>query len=262
MHEIAFYFGSYPIRSYGVMAAIGFLAGALLVNLLKKHARMNSDQASGVVLWAMLGGIVGARALYVIQFHEQYRRNIWKIFRVDQGGLVFYGGFFLAIAFIFLYCRKQKLDVVAVLDVFTPALAVAHACGRIGCFLNGCCWGKVTEGCLAVHYPAGSAAWQAAGGAGVYPVQLFEAGALLLISPLYFYLAKNCKRGIAGGAYLIGYGALRFLLEFFRGDNARHIFTMAQWIGLGLIPVGAGLVCYFGLRGAFAAHDDDKGKRA
>lgn len=245
MHEIAFCIGSYPIRSYGVMAAIGFLAGVTLVNLVRAHANMNSDQASGVVFWAMVGGIIGARLNYVIQFHEQYAGNFWGIFRIDQGGLVFYGGFFLAIVFIYLYCRKQKLDVIAVFDTFAPALAVAHACGRIGCFLNGCCWGKATEAFCAVHYPVGSMAWRETGGKGVYPVQLFEAGILLLLAPVYFYLAKKKPRGVAAGVYCIGYGVLRFLLEFFRGDNARHIFTLAQWTGLGLVPVGVAAVWYF-----------------
>ncbi len=250
MHEIAFQLGGLTVRSYGVMAAAGFLLGVLCVTAVKKHAAMNSDQAGSAVLWAMIGGIVGARIFYVVQYFEHYRDNLAGIFRIDQGGLVFYGGFFLAIAAIFCYCRRQKLDFVAVLDTFAPALAVAHACGRIGCFLNGCCWGGKTSGALGVVYPAGSPAYRETCGERVYPAQLFEAGALLLSLPLFFYLCRKAPRGIAAGTYIVFYGLLRFCIEFFRGDNPVLLgLTPAQWIGLVMIPAGVAVLIFFRRRG-------------
>lgn len=129
MHPILLSFGSFSIRSYGAMAALGFVLGCWLVNVNRKYARMSSDQASTSLFVAMIAGIIGARIFYVVQYFKQYRDNFWGIFRVDQGGLVFYGGFLLALAALWLYCRRSKLDIVRVLDVYAPAMAIAHACG-------------------------------------------------------------------------------------------------------------------------------------
>ncbi len=247
MHPIAFHIGDFTIRSYGVMAAIGFLLGCFLLNLNRKYAKMSSDQASSALFVAMIAGIVGARIFYVIQFFDHYRGHLWSIFRIDQGGLVFYGGFLLAIISLIVYCRLQKLDFVRVLDLFAPTLAVAHACGRIGCFLNGCCYGKPTELFWGVVYPAGSEAVLHYGERPLHPVQLYEAGEMLLLFGLFFHLVRHAKRGVAASSYILVYGVLRFLNEFLRGDNPKvfHLFTPAQLIGLLLIPAGLGLLLYF-----------------
>ena len=247
MNPIAFHIGALTIRWYGVMAAVGFLAGCLLVGKFRKYARMSADQASSSLGAAMLAGIVGARLFYVVQFFDSYRNHPLRIFRIDQGGLVFYGGFLLAIAALIVYAKCQKLDWVRVLDVYTPGIAVAHACGRIGCFLNGCCYGKPTSLPWGVVYPPGS---EAAGryfpGSALHPVQLYEAGESLLCLGLYIYLVRRGKRGMAMSAYLAVYGILRFCNELMRGDHLRTFaLTPAQFIGLGLIPAGILLFGYF-----------------
>lgn len=239
MHEILFQLGPVTIRSYGLMAATGFILGIWMVMLTRTHAGMNKDQASGVVFWAMINGIIGARIFYVILNFHEFEAQIWRIIRIDQGGLVFYGGFFLALLAITFYSRLHKLDLVRVLDTFAPALALAHICGRIGCFLNGCCYGTETSSPLGVIYPATSVAGQVLRGAAVHPAQLYEAAGLLIGFPFFFCLAKKGNRGFAMSIYLIYYGILRFVVEFFRGDNPFFAgLTPAQWIGLALIPAG------------------------
>ncbi len=246
MYPIAFHIGSLTIRMYGIMAALGFLAGCLLVNLLRKHAKMSSDQASASLFIAMVAGIIGARTFYVIQFFQYYRNDLAKIFRIDQGGLVFYGGFLFAIGALIVYCRRSRLDFIRVLDVYAPAIAVAHACGRIGCFLNGCCYGKPTALPWGIVCPAGSEPAKHYHNAALHPVQIYEAVAMLLFFWLYLYLARRGKRGMAMSAYLAIYGILRFGNELLRGDHQRHfVLTQAQFIGLAIIPVGIGLFFYF-----------------
>ena len=248
MHPILLSFGSFSIRSYGAMAALGFVLGCWLVNVNRKYARMSSDQASTSLFVAMIAGIIGARIFYVVQYFKQYRDNFWGIFRVDQGGLVFYGGFLLALAALWLYCRRSKLDIVRVLDVYAPAMAIAHACGRIGCFLNGCCWGKPTDLFWGVSYPEGSNPALCYPGESLHPVQLYEAGEQFLLFFLYFYLVRYTKRGITMASYLTLYGIFRFLNELLRGDNPKVLadfFTPAQVIGLLIIPAGIGLFIYF-----------------
>ena len=251
MHPIFFTLGPLTIRWYGVMAAIGFLLATVLINMNRKRADMSENQASTLVFIAIIGGVLGARITYVIQnWSTQFKDNFSEIFRIDHGGLVFYGGFFLAIAGIIIYCRKSKLDIARVLDVFTPAIAIGHAMGRIGCFLNGCCFGNVTHSCLGVHYPAGSAAWVKFSGAAVHPVQLYETCGNILLAAVMFILLRRTKRGVPLASYLILYGVLRFSDEFFRGDHGHDqlwlgTFTPAQTVGLLLIPTGICTLIYF-----------------
>jgi phosphatidylglycerol:prolipoprotein diacylglycerol transferase len=248
MHPIFIEIGSLSIRWYGVMAALGFLAAVLLVSYNRKIAGMNRDQATTLVFIGVFAGIIGARIAYIIQFWDSYKDNPLEVFRIDRGGLVFYGGFFLAMLCIILYCRKNKFDVWRALDIVAPALTLGHMFGRIGCFLNGCCFGKPTQCLLGVAYPPGSLPDHMYGGLPLHPVQLYEAAANLILFGVMFYLARNTRRGITTASYLIAYGVLRFADEFFRGDHADAIggyFTRAQTIGIFLIPAGIILLIYF-----------------
>lgn len=247
MHPVAIDFGGFAIRWYGVMAALGFVCATGLIHLNRKYAKVSSDQATTLMLLALFGGILGARIFYVIQFAHQFRNNWLGVFRVDQGGLVFYGGFFLALAAIIFYCRKQKLQVIRVLDVSTPSVAVGHAIGRIGCFLNGCCYGKPTDFFTGIAYPADSAPALRYGTAPLHPVQVYEACINILIGVLMMVLIRKCKPGMAASAYLAIYGVIRFADEFFRGDHRQfwNGLTPAQTIGLVMVPAGIALMIYF-----------------
>ena len=248
MYPELFKIGSFSLRSYGAMAAIGFLLAVWIVNRQREYAKLNSDQTSSLLMIAMISGIIGARIFYVVQFYnEQFSGNFLRIFRVDQGGLVFYGGFLLAIASIIFYCKLKKLDFIRVLDIFTPAIAIAHACGRIGCFLNGCCYGKETSLPWGITYPANSYPAQQTGGGCLHPVQLYEAGEMVLLFFVFIFLLKHTRRGVPMSLYLLIYGCLRFLNELFRGDNPHllNLFTPAQFIGLLLIPGGLILLIHF-----------------
>ncbi len=248
MYPILISLGNFSIRSYGAMAAIGFVVACFLVNWNRKYAKMSSDQASTSLFVAMIAGIIGARIFYVVQFFDHYRGNLWSMFRIDQGGLVFYGGFLFAMAALWLYCRWHKLDLVRVFDVYAPALAVAHGLGRVGCFLNGCCWGKPTDSWIGVAYPAGSDPEVCFPGAHLHPVQLYEAMALFALFFLYVYLVRHTKRGVTMASYLLIYGVIRFFNELLRGDNQKvwaDFFTLAQVIGLLIIPAGIALLIYF-----------------
>ena len=255
MHPILLKIGEFEIRSYGFMAMLGFLTGWLLIHLNRKHARLSDDQASNLLLLGMVTGILGARIFYVVQFWDKhFADHPERIIRIDQGGLVFYGGFLLALASIIGYCKWRKLDVVRVLDVFAPAISAAHALGRIGCFLNCCCYGKVTTSFFGVHYPLDSEAAMKYPGAALHPIQLYEAAENVIFCGFYFYLVRKGRRGTAMAAYMMIYGICRFFNEFFRGDNQLYWkFTVAQWICLGLIPVGGGLFVYFWRKGGDTA---------
>jgi phosphatidylglycerol:prolipoprotein diacylglycerol transferase len=185
----------------------------------------------------MVGGIVGARVVYVIANLDQFRGAPMEIIRVDQGGLVYYGGFIGAALAFLLFSHWRREGVLELADFAITALPLGHALGRVGCFLNGCCQGRLVETpCLL------------AGSLQRYPVQLYEAAYNLLVygvlSALYLYRHRRGRRpGMVLAAYLLMYPAGRFLLEFLRGDDRMRVcwFSVAQWLSLALMAVGAGL---------------------
>ena len=252
MYPVVLQIGSFQLRSYGVMAAVGFLLAAWILGANSRRAGISRDDASSLLFTAMVSGIVGARLFYVVQFSSQFRNNFWEIFRVDRGGLVFYGGFLLAIAALYCHCRIRKIDFIRALDLFAPAMAASHACGRIGCFLNGCCYGAPTDLPWGVVYPEGAFPRLRYGAMALHPAQLYEAAWNFAVCGLFLWLLRRTPRGVPMSIYLALYGAFRFINEFWRGDNPKVLLgcTPAQVIGLVLIPVGIALAFFFCRRGA------------
>ena len=247
MHPIAFYLGSLPIRWYGVMMALAFLAGLGTATRRARRANVSGDAIADVTLWLMLGSIVGARIVYVTTYWQQEFAGgpLSEIFMVQHGGLVYYGGLIGATVAGILFLAWKKLPVWKIADVLAPSIALGSVFGRIGCLLNGCCFGRACTLPWAVHFPADHETH----GAGVHPTEIYDA---LLNFILYLALAGIFRRrkfdGQIFALYLIGYAFCRSAVEFFRGDYpADHIhaglFTPAQLISVPILL--AGLAFYF-----------------
>ncbi len=256
MHGVAFSLGPLSVHWYGIFAALGFLSAVLALQLNRKKAGLTQDDVFNFAFIAIGCGILGARLFYVIQFWPQFAGKPLDIIRIDKGGLVFYGGFIFALICVMLYCFIKKINVFRLLDIFAPAIAIAHAFGRIGCYLQGCCFGKPGSFLFSVTYPYGTPgaqkfplvkpdpyAEQAIHSAScpLYPVQLYECGLNLLLFVFLLWLLKKLKRpGGVASAYLAGYALMRFSMEFLRGDHAVKdylfgIFTPSQSIALFLM---------------------------
>ena len=247
MHPELFTIGSFTLSSYGLCAAIAALSAAWIFDLNREQAGLSENQATMLIFIGIAAGIIGARVFYVIQFYDEiFRfRSFWKMFRIWEGGLVFFGGFILSLLCIVLYCRRQKIALMGVLDNAAPALSTAHAFGRIGCFLNGCC--ASTAACSlpwSVTYPAGSLGAEISGGIPVHPVQLYEALYNLLMAYPLFLLVRKAPRGCAAGVYLTGYGLWRFFLEFIRNEPKYGPFSAAQYIGMAIFAAGTALTAW------------------
>lgn len=253
MDPIAFHIGSFPIRWYGIFVAAGFLAGYQLVLFRAgRITEIGKEEAANLTFLGMVGGILGARIFHVIMFWENYRDSLLEIFRIDHGGLVFYGGFFGAVLVLVLRCRMKKLSYGAVAEVLVPALPLGHALGRVGCFLNGCCFGRPWDGWPAVHYPTHSSVAYVQIQKGlisrtvvsplpVFSIQLLAAALNLgILAALLLIEKKYSLRNRALPLYLIFYGMGRFAVEFGRGDYLDMIgpFTPAQVICMVLVPAG------------------------
>ncbi|MBO5761564.1 MAG: prolipoprotein diacylglyceryl transferase [Lentisphaeria bacterium] len=273
MHSIAFNFFGRPIHWYGICIAAGFLAALCILQYKRNYARMDKEQIFDIALIAIFGGIGGARLFYVIQFFHQFSGNLWNVFRIDQGGLVFYGGFLTALVILFIYAKIKKLSFARILDMYAPAIAIGHAFGRVGCFLQGCCFGKPCS--WGVVYPGNSApaerfpdylspvknVIEGIPSIPLAPVQLIEAAGNIVLCVFLLKLFKYVKKtGQIAAAYFAMYGIMRFLLEFFRGDHTDTILgvTPSQFIGL-FIMLPCGLICYlcFGKYGKDAVTNED-----
>lgn len=241
MHPIALHIGPLAIYWYGIFAALGFIAATSLLYLNRKYADITTDNVSDITFLAIISGVLGARLFYIVQFWSYFRYRPGEIIRIDHGGLVFYGGFICASTAIYIYCKKKKITISRVLDILAPSLALGHGLGRIGCFMNGCCYGKPSEVFCGVRFPEGSLSSQQYPGALLHPVQLYEAIFNFILAFILCFFLRKFKPGQTAASYFIIYGSGRFLIELFRGDHKDFIlklFTPAQFIGLFIIPIG------------------------
>ena len=229
---VCFNVGSRPIYWYGVMMALAFLAGIGHWNWLSRRTGRDVSLGGDLAFWLMLGGIIGGRLAYVAANFSYYRAVPQEIIRVDQGGLIFYGGFIGGLLIFVAFARWHRLDVADLADFTVTAIPLGHAFGRVGCFLNGCCGGRAVE-----H----ASVWSC--GFGHYPVQLFEAALNLGIYGLltwYFLCRRGARVGSVIALYLTTYPVCRFLLEYLRGDARMRLgaIDMAQGISIGLFVAG------------------------
>ena len=184
--------GFLHIRTYGACMAVGFLLCWTLIERLSGRKDL-----SNCILSMMIAGVVGARAAYVIEhWSSEFAARPQDIIRVDQGGLMFYGGLILAIIVFFAWCFVKKERPLALADLFATVIPLGHACGRIGCFFYGCCYGKDSDAWCAVVFPKFSPSWYEHGQrmVSVLPTQLFEAAALLVLFALLL-VHRICQSG-------------------------------------------------------------------
>jgi phosphatidylglycerol:prolipoprotein diacylglycerol transferase len=146
----------WPVRSFGVMMVIGFLLGFYLLGKLGHKISSNPELITNLSLYCLIAGVVGARVFYVVHHYDKLDRPLASMFAIWHGGLEFYGGVIFAVPVIILYSRRYKLPIRQCLDIMAIALMLGLAFGRLGCFLNGCCFGKPAELPWAVRFPYNS----------------------------------------------------------------------------------------------------------
>lgn len=238
MLPVLFKLGPLTVNSYGVMIALGFLSGILLAIYLAKREKISPEMMMDLALFVMVFSIIGARIFYVIEFWPEYLYRPLAVLFVWEGGLVFYGGLLGAVLTVLIFSRLNKLPVLKLLDLITPATALGYAIGRIGCFLRGCCYGVECKLPWAVKFP------EVVGLR--HPTQLYALLSwLILFGVLWFLLTKRKFDGQIFALGLILYSVYRFLIEFVRTNPQYFHLTAAQWGSL-LLLIGAGIL-YFQL---------------
>jgi len=147
------------IKSYGLMMVIGFLAAVFVIRRLSRNITPDPQLITNAALYTLIAGVVGARLFYVVHYFDRFRGDLLSAFSIWHGGLELLGGVVLAILVVFFYLRRHKLPIRQYLDILAIGLLAALAFGRIGCFLNGCCFGKPTDKLWGVRFPYGSFAY-------------------------------------------------------------------------------------------------------
>ena len=260
MHSILFSIGPFTLKAYGLLMALGFAGAWFAAVRLSRGTHRTADHLSDLVVWMMFAGVLGARAAYVVEhWTREFAGHPAAIVRIDQGGLMFYGGVLGAALALFVFVRRHRESFLGLADLLLAVLPLGHAFGRVGCFLHGCCHGRVSDSPLAVAFPAHSPAWyqqlddrlitaDVARSLPVLPTQLFEAGANLLLFVLLVFLYRRLphRRGVVAAVYLLLYPVIRFLIEPLRGDPRMQIgaWSIGQFISILLFVAGAALLTW------------------
>ncbi|MCH7530675.1 MAG: prolipoprotein diacylglyceryl transferase [Gemmatimonadetes bacterium] len=250
--------GGEAITSFGVFMLFAFLTGGYVIRAGMREMGEDPDKAWDLVFMGVIGGIVGAKLYYVLLNYERLASDPAGLL-LSRGGLVWYGGFLLATALGVWEIKRQKLPLPKMADVIAPALALAYAVGRVGCFLVGDDWGRPTDSWLGIAFPRGApptsvdnierlgiavdpALVEKYGQiVPVHPTQLYEVGLSTLI---FFFLWKMRGDGRPAGwlfmLWLALAGVERFLVEFLRAKDDRFfgVLTLAQLISLAIVAVG------------------------
>lgn len=259
----SFQIGSLTIHTFGILVGLGFLAGITLAARRAKAVGINPDRLYELAFpWILVSGLVGARLLYVItNWKEEFAQAPWtEALAIWRGGLVFYGGFGLAAVVAILRIRWLKLPLWRVTDCLVPGVALGHVFGRIGCLINGCCYGRACTLPWAISYPReftkdNTPIYPLVP---VHPTQIYEAVLnLLLAVGLTWVHQRRRFDGQVTALYLIAYACIRFSVELFRGDYRlgesvllsrplAGVFTPGQTAS-GLV-LAAGIVLYVGCK--------------
>jgi len=252
VHPILFEIGSFQLRYYGLMYALGILAVYLLGqrDLAWAKVGVDNDGLFNLIIYTFVGAIVGARVYYVLFNLDYYRSQDlpwWEFVALWHGGLAIHGGLITGPLTLYLVSQYQKLPFARLADLFAPYLLLAQAIGRIGNLMNGDAHGVPTDLPWGIVFHYGPASREFPGIA-LHPVMLYEMVLNLIgFGLLYSIRKKGLKPGFVTAAYMIAYGVIRFVVSFFRADDLYFWGIRAPHVA-SILLVGLGLGLIFGLK--------------
>ncbi len=213
-----------PFYSYGILMGFAFILGVALFRYNAGRSELPVPGWIDLVLVLSISGIAGARINYILLF-SQYYHSLRDCLAIHEGGLVFYGGMIAAILSLAVFCKIKGYSFSMVADYMIPSLALGHAMGRIGCLINDCCYGAGTDVIRIYHLKKDPIDFYR------HPTQLYEMIYLILLAIGFSILFKTNwqekpqNRGVSTGIYIILYGVLRFINEYFRADERGGFIT-------------------------------------
>ena len=240
------------VFGYGLMLFFAFIGSMNLAARRARREKIDPEIVYDMALYVFLGGLIGARLFYVGQYWGIRVHSFWEIFEIWKGGIVFYGSILGGAISFFLYRMIRPFPLLPMLDVIAPALALGIAIGRIGCFLNGCCYGDPCSLPWAVQFPKHSPPWEAEVARNLippdaehslwlHPTQLYSTiDGLIIMTLLLAYFPIRKRDGEVMGLLMLAYPITRFLIEHLRNDEGIFAagMTISQLISLGIFALG------------------------
>lgn len=243
--------GGFKVFGYGLMLFLAYLASINMTAWRARKGHLNPGFAFDMATWLFIGGLVGARAFFVIQ----YRRNFdsfFDIFKIWEGGIVFYGSLIGGTIALLLFWYFYRFPFLPMADAIAPAICIGMAIGRLGCFLNGCCYGDRCELPWAVSFPSVSAPFKDEVARGLipptathslplHPTQLYlTIDGLVLLGVVLAFWPHRKADGQAMALYFLLYAITRTLVEELRNDESAQYLgmTISQIISVGVFGVG------------------------
>jgi phosphatidylglycerol---prolipoprotein diacylglyceryl transferase len=262
--------GSIPVYGYGFLVMLGFLSAVITAQFRLRHLGIPADTAWDAGMWLLVGGVVGGRLFYLLQYHEQVYRGASSLAEIikatvnlSAGGLVLIGALVGGGVGFLAFCRARQLDMADLADAFTPSVFLGIGFGRIGCLLNGCCFGDRCELPWGIRFPNGSVTFNILRERGfvapeapftmpLHPTQIYSSidGFLIAAVTWVLFYERRWKGEVFGWGCVI-YSITRFLIEFLRGDEMGQLGTMltiSQWYSLGIVLLGTIVLVWHGKR--------------
>jgi phosphatidylglycerol:prolipoprotein diacylglycerol transferase len=232
---VALELGPIKLRWYGLMYMLGFCSAWLLgrYRASRPGSSWQPREVDDVVALCMIGLIIGARIGYFMFYDLTYfLNNPLDILMIWKGGMSFHGGLAGVVLCLWIFAKRTGRSLFEVSDFFVPLCAPGLFFGRIGNFINGELWGRVTDVPWAMIFPD-----PLAEGKPRHPSQLYEAflEGLVLFIIVWWYSAKPKPAGAVSGVFLIGYGVFRFLVEFVREPDIKKPFVAFGWVTMGQV---------------------------
>ncbi|HBT88572.1 MULTISPECIES: prolipoprotein diacylglyceryl transferase [Desulfobacter] len=235
MHPILLQAGGLKLYTYGLFVALGFITAIWFTKRNAKFYGVPDQMVSDLFFTILFSALAGARILYVLINFNDYRDNLLDIFKIWNGGLVFFGGFIGGALGTIIFLRIKKMDIWKTADVLAPGLALGHSVGRFGCLFAGCCYGKSCTLPIALTFtnPDSLAPLNTP----LHPTQLYMIASNFVLFLILLAIQRRKRfNGMVFLSYILLYSLFRSIIEFFRGDFRGNFFfdflSLSQGIGL------------------------------
>jgi phosphatidylglycerol:prolipoprotein diacylglycerol transferase len=246
------------VFGFGAMVVLAVYAAVSLTAWRARREKLDPQSVYDLAVWLLFGGVIGARLVYVLQYREAIQ-SAWDVFKIWQGGIVFYGCILGGLIGSTLFWLRHPFSFRPMADAVAPALAIGLALGRVGCFLNGCCYGDLCDPKQvpwAVRFPAESPPWvdqirrgliapYATSSLPVHPTQLYSAlDGFILLGLLSAFFPLRRKDGEVMALLMVTYPITRFLIEYLRDDEAVFVAGMTISQSISVLVFAAGLLLW------------------
>jgi phosphatidylglycerol:prolipoprotein diacylglycerol transferase len=242
-------FGGLKVFGYGAMLVVAFVSSTWLACWRARRERLDPEVIGDMSFWVFLFGLIGARLFYCFEYWGEDIKTLWDVAQYWKGGVVYYGGIVGGVAAFFFYWKLRPFPVRPYMDVLAPSIAVGTLFGRLGCFLNGCCYGDLCRLPWGVSFPVNSPPWLQQVHLGligqgelhslpVHPTQIYssiDAFVIFILLTAYFPLRR--RDGEVLGVLMLAYPLSRFVIEYLRNDEGVFYagMTISQTISVVLL---------------------------